>query len=149
MGLSLAPELLWRWPDHHFLVSDAVLAQATSNASLIPPDLRPLEVMRLCSRIITKPGYSTFCEAMAAGLDIHLVRREGFAEAPVLEQALQRHGLHRLLTRAQLEQGDWQLDQPLLLPLAEPLSLDGAEQAAAVIVATARGTDAAMLHLQS
>ena len=143
LGLSLAPELLSHWPDHHFLVSDAAVAQAASNASLIPPELRPLELMPLCSRIITKPGYSTFCEALTAGLGIHLVRREGFAEAPVLEQALQRHGWHRFLSRDQLEQGDWQLDQPLLPPLAEPLPCDGAEQAAAVLIATARGKDAA------
>jgi hypothetical protein len=144
LGLSLAPELLRRWPDYHFLVSDAAVAQAASNATLIPPDLRPLELMPLCSRLITKPGYSTFCEALAAGLGIHLVRREGFAEAPVLEQALQRHGWHRLLSRDQLEQGDWQLDQALQNPLDDPLPLDGAQQAAAVIIATACSRDAAI-----
>jgi predicted glycosyltransferase len=125
-------------------VSDAAVAQAASNATLIPPDLRPLELMPLCSRLITKPGYSTFCEALAAGLGIHLVRREGFAEAPVLEQALQRHGWHRLLSRDQLEQGDWQLDQALQNPLDDPLPLDGAQQAAAVIIATACSRDAAI-----
>jgi hypothetical protein len=66
----------------------------------------------------------------------------------VLEQALQRHGWHRFLRRDQLEQGDWQLDQPLLPPQAESLPCDGTEQAAAVLVATARGQNAANLHLQ-
>jgi hypothetical protein len=138
LGLSLEPQLLQRWPEHHFLVSDAALSQAV-NATLIPPDLRPLELMPLCSRILTKPGYSTFCEALAAGIGIHLVRREGFAEAPVLEQALQQHAWHRLLSRDQLERGDWQLDQPLLAPCGGPLGREGAEQAAAVILATAQG----------
>ena len=142
LGLSLEPQLLQRWPEHHFLVSDAALSQAV-NATLIPPDLRPLELMPLCSRILTKPGYSTFCEALAAGIGIHLVRREGFAEAPVLEQALQQHGWHRLLSREQLEHGDWQLDQPLLPPRGGPLGRKGAEQAAAVILATAQSENAA------
>jgi hypothetical protein len=142
LGLALAPQLLKRWPNHHFLVSDAALA-AAPNATLIPPDLRPLELMPLCSRLLTKPGYSTFCEALAAGIGVHLVRREGFAEAPVLEEALQRHGWHRLLSREQLEQGDWQLDQPLLPPQGEALPADGADQAAAVILATARLAHAA------
>lgn len=133
LGLALAPGLLERWPEHHFLVSDAALLQGAANATLIPRDLRPLDLMPLCSRIVTKPGYSTFCEALAAGLGVHLVRREGFAEAPVLEQALQRHGWHRLLSREQLEQGDWQLDQPLLAPEAEPLPLHGDRLAAKVI----------------
>ena len=113
LGLNLAADLFGRWPEHHFLVSDPALAAAGANLSLLPADLRPLEVMPLCSRILTKPGYSTFCEALAQGLGVHLVRRQGFAEAPVLEAALQRHGWHRLLSREQLEQGDWQLDQPL------------------------------------
>ncbi len=135
LGLALAPGLLKRWPEHHFLVSDPALLQGAANATLIPPDLRPLELMPLCSRILTKPGYSTFCEALAAGLGVHLVRREGFAEAPVLERALRRHGWHRLLSRDQLEQGDWQLDQPLLPPEGEPLPLHG-DQAAAKVIET-------------
>jgi hypothetical protein len=89
--------------------------------------------MQLCSRVITKPGYSTFCEALSMGLGIHLVHREGFAEAPVLEAALQRHGMHRLLSREQLQSGDWQLDQPLLPPTGEPLGFSGADEAAAVL----------------
>ena len=129
LGLSLDPALLDRWPDHHFLVSESALA-AAANATLIPPDLRPLEVLPLCGRVITKPGYSTFCEALSRDVGIQLVQRHGFAEAPVLEADLQRHGWHRLLTRTQLEAGDWQLDQPLLAPTAQPLP-SGGEQAAA------------------
>jgi hypothetical protein len=138
LGLTLASALFHRWPQHRFLVSDPALCAGAANVTLIPPDLRPLELMPLCSRILTKPGYSTFCEALAAGLGVHLVRREGFAEAPVLEAALQRHGWHRLLSREQLERGDWQLDQPLLAPQADPLPLDGDQTAADVIFATAK-----------
>jgi len=130
LGLSLERGLFDRWPHHHFLVSDPQLVDAHPNVSLIPPDLRPLELMPLCGRILTKPGYSTFCEALSLGLGVHLVRREGFAEAPVLERALELHGWHRLLSRQQLEQGDWQLDQPLLAPQAGPLPDDGDHQAA-------------------
>ena len=145
LGLSLDPSLFNRWPDHHFLVSDPSLCSDAAHVTLLPPDLRPLEWMPLCGRILTKPGYSTFCEALATGLGVHLVRREDFAEAPVLEAALQRHGWHRLLSRAQLEQGDWQLDQPLVAPLADPLALDGDRAAAEVIFATANRMNAAVV----
>jgi hypothetical protein len=131
LGLSLDPALFARWPEHRFLVSDAAWAAAAPNLTLLPADLRPLEVLPLCGRVITKPGYSTFCEALSGGVGIHLVQRRGFAEAPVLEQALQRHGHHRLLSRGQLERGDWQLDQPLLPPSGEALPTDGCERAAA------------------
>ena len=133
MGLELPHQLFSLWPAVHFLVSDPGLQAEASNVSVIPADLRPLELMQLCSRVITKPGYSTFCEALSQGLGIHLVHREGFAEAPVLEAALQRHGQHRLLSRAQLQAGDWELDQPLRAPSAEPLADDGDRQAAAVL----------------
>jgi len=66
-------------------------------------------------------------------------KRDLLRSLPVLEQALQQHGWHRLLSREQLERGDWQLDQPLLAPCGGPLGREGAEQAAAVILATAQG----------
>lgn len=137
LGLSLDPGLLARWPQHHFLVSESALASA-ANATLIPADLRPLELLPLCARVITKPGYSTFCEALSLGVGVQLVQRQGFAEAPVLQADLQRHGWHRLLTRAQLEAGDWQLDQPLLPPTGEPLPMGGEQAAARHLQAIAR-----------
>ena len=140
LGLQLDPVLFARWPDHHFLVSDPGLHCEAQNVSVLPPDLRPLEVMPLCTRVITKPGYSTFSEAMALGLGIHLVHREGFAEAQVLEDALQRHAPHRLLSRAQLERGEWQLDQPLIPASGSGLSSDGADQAARLLIALASGS---------
>lgn len=137
LGLQLDSKLFERWPEHHFLVSDPGLHCEAVNVTVIPEDLRPLELMPLCSRVITKPGYSTFCEAMAMGLGVHLVHRDGFAEAQVLEEALQRHAPHRLLSRGQLEQGDWQLDLPLMPASGAGLSPDGAEQAARFLSALA------------
>ena len=113
--------------------TDPELAAAAPNASLLPEGLRPLDVMPVCGRVLTKPGYSTFCEALAQGLGVHLVRREGFAEAPVLEAALQAHGQHRLLSRDQLLAGDWQLDQPLQPASRGPIPGDGADQAAGLL----------------
>jgi len=136
LGLSLAPELLLRWPDHVFITADPQLA-AAANARLLPPGVRPLEVMGLCGRLLTKPGYSSFCEALSAGVGVHLVHREGFAEAPVLEAALVRHGWHRLLSQEQARSGDWQLDQPLLPPQGQALAIDGCAQAASAIEAFA------------
>ena len=143
LGMALAPALLGQWPGHHFLVSDGGLAEA-ANATRIPADLRPLELLQLCGRVITKPGYSTFCEALTLGVGVHLVHREGFAEAPVLEADLQRHGWHRLLSRAELEAGEWQLDQPLLPPQQGPLPCNGAAEAAVVLQRMAQDAAAAL-----
>ena len=83
--------------------------------------------------MVTKPGYSSFCEALTMGVGIHLVHRDGFAEAPVLEAALVRHGWHYLLSRAQALAGDWRLDQPLIPPSDPPLPVDGCMAAAKAI----------------
>ncbi|MEO1003347.1 MAG: hypothetical protein AAFX65_09575 [Cyanobacteria bacterium J06638_7] len=134
LGLPLDPGLLQRWPHHRFVGHDPSLG-AAANGRVLPASLRPLELMGHCGRLITKPGYSSFCEAMRYGVGIHLVHRSGFAEAPVLERDLQRHGWHRLLSQAQLRSGDWELDRPLLPPRQGPLPGDGARQAAEAIAA--------------
>lgn len=130
MGLAVDRSLFEAWPQHHFLAADPALDCGATNLTRIPADVRPLELLPLCGRVLTKPGYSTYCEAMAAGVGLQVVRREGFAEAPVLEQALQRHSWHRLISREQLQQGDWQLDQPLL-PATEAPLVDGGDRQAA------------------
>jgi len=136
MGLDLAAAPLPRWPEQVFIGPDAAMA-AHANGRVLPEGLRPLDLMPLCSRLITKPGYSSFCEAMSQGLGIHLVAREGFAEAAVLQRDLENHGLHRLLSREAFARGDWQLDQPLLAPRLGPLPGGGSDQAAAAIEAAA------------
>ncbi|KRO92482.1 MAG: hypothetical protein ABR96_07630 [cyanobacterium BACL30 MAG-120619-bin27] len=138
LGYDLDPQLLQLWPDHVFVSPDPRLATA-ANCRLLPAGVRPLEVFGHCARLITKPGYSFFCEALSAGVGVHLVHREGFAEAPVLEAALLRHGWHRLLSQEQARQGDWQLEQPLLPPTGEPLASDGAVQAAEALAAFVAG----------
>ena len=136
LGYRLDPRLPGRWPGHVFIGHDPELG-ALPNGRVLPPAVRPLELMGHCGLLITKPGYSSFCEAMTYGVGIHLVQRHGFAEAPVLERALQNHGFHRLLSREQFEAGDWQLDQPLLPPRREQLPRGGALQAAEALLACA------------
>jgi hypothetical protein len=138
LGIRLDPALLRRWPEHVFIGPDPALA-SLPNGRTFPAGVRPLDLMPLAARLITKPGYSSFCEAFSQEVGIHLVHRDGFAEAPVLEQALRNHGTHRLLSEAQLRRGDWQLDQPLLPARIGPLRLDGAAVAAEAIVQQLHG----------
>ena len=138
LGLAIAAELFGRWPQHVFIGPEPSLA-GLANGRRLPADLRPLDLMPLCDRLITKPGYSSFCEAISQGLTIHSVHRDGFAEAAGLEAALQRSGRHRLLSQAQLRSGDWQLDQPPLEPSAPGLDADGAQEAAMLLEQWAEG----------
>ena len=134
LGLPLDPALLQCWPDWQFLVVNEALAQA-ANATWIAEDLRPVDVMPLCSVVITKPGYSTFAEALSQNCGLVVVERSGFAEAEVLQKGLQQHGFHRLLSRRAFEQGQWLLDQPLASPQGQPLPIDGAAVASEWVLA--------------
>ncbi|WP_311134756.1 hypothetical protein [Synechococcus sp. CS-1328] len=145
MGFPLDPALLAHWPEHVFLGPDPAMT-AAPNGRLLPPGVRPLDAMPLIGRLITKPGYSSFCEALSQNVGIHLVHREGFAEAAVLEADLQRIGWHRLLSQEQLRSGDWQLDQPLLPPSGTPLPTQGAAEAAAAIVTFAEERSAVPMY---
>ena len=107
---------------------------STSGDYLLPEGVRPLDVLGRCDRFVGKPGFSSFCEAMAQGGGMHVVERSGFAEAAALMDGLRRHSQHRCLSRQELDNGAWQLDQPLLAPSEAPLSASGAEEAALALV---------------
>lgn len=132
LGMEVDPQWLDLWPQHVFVGVDPRLAEAP-NGRLLPPDLRPLDVMPLAARMITKPGYSSFCEAFQQGVGLHVVRREGFAEAPVLERGLKEEGWYRLLEEDAFRCGAWELDQPLLPPRAPRESRNGSQEAASYL----------------
>jgi len=138
MGLAIDPAVLNRWPEHVFIGPDPGLA-TVSNGRVLPADCRPLDLMPWVGRMITKPGFSSFCEALSQGVGLHVVERRGFAEAAVLERDLRRHAHHRCLSQAAFYAGDWELDKPLLPPQQGPLPLDGAAKAAAALAALAEG----------
>ena len=140
LGLTLRPDLFQRWPRHHFLLpfsADALQQPERAdltNLTVLPDGVRPLDVLGRCSRFLGKPGFSSFCEAMAQGVGLHVVERSGFAEASALIEGLQRHGQHRCLSRTELDMGEWRLDMPLLEPSEAPLSARGAQEAASSLV---------------
>ncbi len=140
LGFALDDRLLRGWSSHRFVLSEPALASererlaACSNVLLLPEGVRPLDLLPHCERHLGKPGYSSFCEALSSDVGLHVVRRSGFAEATALMDGLQRHGRHRILSRHQLETGDWQLDQPLHPAKDGPLANDGAAVAAQAIL---------------
>ena len=143
LGFHLDPALFSLWPDHHFVLlapqaPDVIpLLQQRSNVTLLPAGVRTIDVMPFCERLLGKPGFSTFSEALSNNVGLHVVEREGFAEAAALMDGLRCHGRHRCLTRSALARGEWQLDQPLIAPSAAELAVDGAASAAEAVVAVA------------
>ena len=94
--------------------------------------LRPLDFMPVCGRIVSKPGYSTFSEALCCDIPIVSLTREGFAEAPVLLNAIQDYSQHQIVSTDEFFQGDWNfLGQEMLCPRkTDGLTKDGADKIA-------------------
>ena len=132
LGMEIDPHWFTLWPEHVFVGVHPLLREVP-NARLLPPDLRPLDAMPLVGRMITKPGYSSFCEALQEGVGLHVVRRKDFAEAPVLEKGLREEGWHRFLEEEAFRQGLWELDQPLVRPRLPRISRNGSQRAAELL----------------
>ncbi len=140
LGLRLDPALFNLWPEHHFVLAAPQapeflpFLQRQANVTLLPDGVMPVDVMPRCARLLGKPGFSTFSEALTNRLGLHIVEREGFAEAAVLMDGLRRYARHRCLSRRALAAGDWQLNQDLIPPSEGGLAVDGAAMAAEAIV---------------
>ena len=146
LGVAINPALFRLWPNHHFLMPEPLAPQLRAsfqseiNVTLLPERVRPFDVMRYCDRHLGKPGYSTFCEALSQGLGMHVVERDGFAEASVLMDGLRRYGNHRILSRDSFAQGEWGLEQPLVQATHPMASKHGAEEAAKALAMVALST---------
>ena len=143
LGLAIDPALFRLWPHHHFLMPAPVAPhlranlQHETNVTLLPESVRPFDVMPFCERHLGKPGYSTFCEALSQDLGMHVVERDGFAEASVLMNGLRLFGQHKILSRHALNQGEWELDEQLVDAIRPIGSKQGAEEAAKALVSVA------------
>jgi hypothetical protein len=138
LGLQAIPyDRLGQFPDWQFLTFDHD-APGLPNLLKVPRQgHRPVDVMPLCGRILSKPGYSTFAEACRLAVPIITIPRNDFAEGPVLIAGLQDHSWHRVITSEEFFEGDWGfLRQPLLPPrTALTLAKDGCDRVASAIVA--------------
>ncbi|PSB38983.1 glycosyl transferase [filamentous cyanobacterium Phorm 46] len=97
---------------------------------------RPVDMMPVCGRLVSKPGYSTFSEALRLEIPVISIMREGFAEAAVLLEWLKNYAEHQVVTAAEFFEGDWGfLRQPLHPPrLSDKLDKNGTEAIAQAVV---------------
>ena len=124
-----------RFPDWQFITFDRQIPDAPNLVRISDRQYRPVDFMPLCGRLLSKPGYSTFAEACRMETPILSIRRDDFAEAPVLIRGIEDHATHRILDSAEFFQGDWQfLQEPMQPPrLVERLAKDGNEAIAQAV----------------
>lgn len=135
LGLNQVPyEGLQAFPDWQFITFDPA-PDLPNLLKVTERHLRPMDFMRLCRCIVSKPGYSTFSEACRLGLPILTITRDDFAETPLLLNGIQDYSHHRILAPKEFTSGTWEfLTQPLMPPRkAESLPTDGNETIAQAV----------------
>lgn len=137
LGLQSIPyENFKNFPDWDFITFDRHAPDLANLKIISGHCFRPVDFMLLCNRIISKPGYSTFAEALRLDLSIVTLTREDFAEAPILLKNIQNHSYHQIITSEDFFQGSWDfLRQPLRAPKTDiKLPKDGSETIAREII---------------
>lgn len=140
LGLEAIPyHNLQAFPDWQFITFEKNAPELPNLLRLQDtPDrsYRPVDFMPICDRIISKPGYSTFAEALRLDVPIVSLTREGFAESPILLAGIQDYSYHQIITSEEFFQGNWdflrQAPQPPRLSVKLPK--DGAESIAQAVV---------------
>ena len=133
LGLQATPyHNVKHFPNWQFITFDRNAPDIPNLIKVADNTLRPLDFMPLCSRVFSKPGYSTFSEALCCDLSIVTITRQGFAEAEVLLNGVQDYSFHQIISPQEFFDSNWEfLRQDLTPPRkTEKLAKDGATQIA-------------------
>ncbi|CBN54137.1 MULTISPECIES: hypothetical protein [Kamptonema] len=145
LGLEQIPyHNLQQFPDWQFISFDPqapalpnlinINNRDSQKSTLIP--FRPIDFMPLCGRLISKPGYSTFSEALRVEIPIVSLTREGFAESPVLLEGIQNYAHHQIISNSDFFESNWEFLRQSLQPprLSDKLDKYGTETIAQSVV---------------
>jgi len=138
-GLSLQAipyDTLKEFPDWQFITFDAQAPKLPNLMQVRGTEYRPVDFMPICDRLISKPGYSTFAEALRLGTPVASLTRDGFAETPVLMAGLQEYGHHQIIDPEAFFRGDWSFLHQVPTPPKTDARLDkmGSEAIAEAII---------------
>jgi hypothetical protein len=137
LGLQQIPyDGLSDFPEWQFITFDGNAPSLPNLMKLSGQDYRPIDLMPLCGRVVSKPGFSTFSEALRVGTPIVSLTREDFVESLLLLEGIRNHAYHQILTPAEFFQGNWEfLHHPLQPPRqSQSVAKDGTEAIAQAVV---------------
>lgn len=136
LGLSQIPyQNLERFSDWQFLTFDRHAPQLPNLRIVTDNHYRPVDLMPICGRVLSKPGFSTFSEACRTGTPLISITRDDFAEAAILIDNVKHYIPHQILTPAEFFEGNWAfLHQPMELPQSPQLMVTDGNQTVAEAV---------------
>jgi len=137
LGLQQIPyDNLRQFPNWQFITFDRSAPDLPNLLKITEHKHRPVDFMPLCGRVVSKPGYSTFAEALRVGVPIVSMTREEFAEAAFLIEGISNYAYHQILSPSEFFQGTWEfLHQPPQPPQqSQPIAKDGNEAIARAVL---------------
>lgn len=137
LGLEAIPyENLKAFLDWQFITFDSSAPKLPNLLKITDHQYRPLDFMPICARVVSKPGYSTFAEALRLNLPIVSLTRQDFAESPLLLEGIQNYAYHQIITPEQFFQSEWSFlrEQPQPPQQTSSLAKNGTEVIARSIV---------------
>ncbi len=124
------------FPDYQFITLDAHAPALPNLVKVLDRAYRPVDFMPLCDRVVSKPGYATYAEALKLGIPIVSLTRSGFAEAEIILNGMQDHSYHQVISPDQFFADNWDFLNSTLQPprLSTKLAIDGNRSIASSIV---------------
>jgi hypothetical protein len=118
LGLNQIPyQNLQRFSDWQFLTFDRNAPDLPNLVKVTDNHYRPVDLMPVCGRVLSKPGFSTFSESCRTGTPLITITRDDFAEAKILTEGVQNYIPYQVLTPTEFFEGDWEfLHQPMNSP---------------------------------
>ncbi len=119
-GLSLQSipyDNLAKFADWQFITFDRHAPELPNLVKANVDRLRPVDLMVVCDRLVTKPGYGTLAEALRAKVPVVCLTREGFLEAETLIAGVKNYAEHLIISPQDFYKGDWSF---LKAPLRQP-----------------------------
>lgn len=108
LGLHKIPyENLQYFTDWQFITFDRQAPDLPNLLKVADHNYRPLDFMPVSGRVVSKPGYSTFSEALRVGIPIVSLRRDNFAESALLLEGIANYGYHQILSQSSFFEGNW------------------------------------------
>ncbi|WP_036487670.1 glycosyl transferase [Myxosarcina sp. GI1] len=137
LGIQAIPyHNLQRFSDWQFITFDRYAPDLPNLLKINDSFLRPLDFMPVCGRVFSKPGFSTFSEALCQNVPIVSLTRQDFAESEILINGIRDHSYHQIITPENFFEGEWDFLHHDSLPPRKKTTLatNGAETIAREII---------------
>ncbi|PSF39589.1 glycosyl transferase [Aphanothece hegewaldii CCALA 016] len=137
LGLEQIPyQNLQHFQKWQFITFDRNIPRLQNLIQVTEHQYRPVDFMPFCGRVISKPGFSTFSEALRQNTPIVSLTRDNFAESHFLLDGIQKYSEHQIITPQEFFQGNWDFLHDSLIPPKYNISIDknGSETIAKAIV---------------